>query len=224
MILSRRIGDNSADTFGKEDLNDLCDLLAAKDKRIKQILIEFGYPPFWHRNPEFQSLVMIILEQQVSLASAFSTFQKLKEKLVDITPENIQKMSDDDFKTCGFSRQKKTYVEGLADEVANDRLNLEQLKSEDAGTIRKKLLKIKGIGNWTVDIYLLSCLHKLDIFPIGDLALIKSMVQAKIIKETDSKEDILRKTEKLKPYRSIFTIIMWHRYIKSNNIQVQFDL
>ncbi len=210
--------------YTRKTFKGFCDKIAAKDKKISQIIEEFGYPEFWHREPEFQSLVMIILEQQVSLASAFSTFEKLKEKLSDITPEAVLKMNDDDFKSCGFSRQKKAYVRGLADEIINNRLNLKQLNREDADTIRKNLIKIKGIGNWTVDIYLLSCLHKLDLFPIGDLALIKSMTQAKFIKEKDSKETILRKVKKFQPFRSIFTILLWHRYIRKNNIKVQFDL
>jgi DNA-3-methyladenine glycosylase II len=167
---------------------------------------------------------MIILEQQVSLASAFSVYQKLQEVLGTVTPEAILNLTEDHFKRCGFSRQKKAYVLGLADEVANNRLDLEQLPREDIDTIRTKLMRLKGIGHWTTDIYLLSCLHKLDVFPIGDLALIKSMTQAGFTSEKDSKETILRKTKKFQPHRSIFTILLWHRYIRNNNIKVPFDL
>jgi len=210
--------------YTEQTLPEYCDLLVSRDKRIGQVIKEIGYPPFWHRAPVFESLVMIILEQQVSLASAFAVFQKLKDRLGVINPKNILKMTDEDFKDCGFSRQKRTYVAGLAEEAASNRLNLGKIKLQDEETIRKELTRIKGIGQWTADIYLLSCLHKLDVFPVGDLALVKSMAQAGFIKPKDSKESILKKTEKYRPYRSIFTILMWHRYIRKNNIKVQFDL
>lgn len=212
------------DRYTKETLNQFCDHLAAKDKRIRQIITDLGYPPFWHREPGFESLVKIILEQQVSLASAFSVHQKLQETLGAITPEAILNLTEDGFKRCGFSRQKKAYVLGLAEAVDCKRLNLDTLPDQDIDTIRTELTKLKGIGHWTTDVYLLSCLHKLDVFPIGDLALIKSMVQAGFIKEKESRESILRKTKKFQPYRSIFTVLLWHRYIRTNKIKVPFDL
>ncbi len=212
------------DTYNGESLRLYCDKLAKRDKRIKGILGEIGYPPFWHRDPGFKSLVMIILEQQVSLASAFSTYQKLETLLKEISPGRVLGMSDAQFKSCGFSRQKMSYVRGLAEELEAGRLDLDTLNNLDITSLRKELLNIKGIGNWTVDVYLLSCLHKLDVFPIGDLALIKSMIQAGFIKDSDSKESIQRRVMRYKPYRSIFTIILWFRYIKVNNIKIQFDL
>ena len=214
----------TSDCYDKTGLIEACDRLAKKDRRIQQILERTGYPPFWHREPGFESLVMIILEQQVSLASAFSVYSKLKGRLGDITPEAVLGMTDDDFAYCGFSRQKKAYVSGLASEIAHNGLDLEQLADKPSETIRQRLIEIKGIGHWTADIYLLSCLHKQDVFPVGDLALIKAMRQAGFVRAGDKKESILRKVNRFKPYRSIFTIIMWHCYIRDNNITPPFDL
>lgn len=206
------------DTYTKDNFTSYCDLLAAKDKTLKQIITDHGYPPFWHRTPGYESLVRIILEQQVSLASALACFQKLKKKVGKITPKRVLPLSDADLKECGFSRQKTQYVRNLALAIEEKKISLPKLSTKKSAEIREELITIKGIGHWTIDVYLLNCVHKLDIFPIGDLVLIKSLKSAGLIGKKDSKEEILKKTEKYKPYRSILSILLWHKYINENGI------
>lgn len=206
--------------YSNSTLSDYCDLLADKDHRIKQILDTFGYPPFWERRTDFEGLVRIILEQQVSLASALAVYKKLKDRVGPITPERLMPLSDETFKSCGFSRQKTRYVRILAEEVQFNGLNLEHLQTEKEITIRDRLIRITGIGQWTCDIYLLLCLNRLDIFPTGDLALVKSMVENHFFDQPPAKEEILALTQAFKPYRSIFAILLWHSYIIRHKINI----
>ncbi len=206
--------------FTQENYKDFCDQLAQKEKNIYQILKRYGYPPIWKREKGFGSLVRIILEQQVSLASALAVYKKLKKNLQAITPENIIQMTETDFKLCGFSQQKTAYVNNLAYEILEKGLDLDQLNRESDEIVRKKLIKIKGIGNWTCDVYLLMCLNRLDIFPIGDLALINCMKENGIIGQKPTKEEILKVTERFKPFRSVFAMILWHAYLEKRNAKI----
>ncbi len=206
------------DFYTEENLAWYCDQLVAKDNRLKQIVVDYGYPPFWHREPGYEGLVRIILEQQVSLASAFSCFQKLKSKIGQITPIAVLELSESELKFCGFSRQKTQYAKNLAFELDCGKISLSDLLQKDSEKIRETLITIKGIGHWTIDVFLLNCLHKLDVFPIGDLVLIKALREAALIGKTDSKETILKKTTKFRPYRSILSILLWHKYINEKGI------
>ncbi len=206
--------------FAQENYKDFCDRLAQKEKGVHRILTRYGYPPIWKREKGFKSLVRIILEQQVSLASALAVYKKLKKNVQAITPENIIQMTEADFKLCGFSQQKAAYVKNLAREILEKGLDLDQIDRESDEIVRKRLIKIKGIGNWTCDVYLLICLNRLDIFPMGDLALINCMKENGIIGQTSTKEEILRVTKRVKPYRSIFAMILWHAYIVKRNIRI----
>lgn len=204
--------------FNKENFYSLCDDLAAKDTYLGAILSEYGYPPLWTRPNTFETLVLTILEQQVSLASAYAAYKKLKEKLLKITPAAVLQLSDEELKSCYFSRQKIVYMRELANALLSKRFSLKHLAKEEDEKVRIKLKALKGIGDWTVDIYLLHALQRTDIFPIGDLALVNAikMITGKQL----TKEEILRLGEKWRPYRSIATMIFWHYYIKRKNIKL----
>jgi DNA-3-methyladenine glycosylase II len=161
--------------FTKENLHPLCDRLAAKDVHLKSILSTYGYPPLWIRSNTFETLVLTILEQQVSLASAYAAYKKLKEKIPETTPQHLLALTDEELRSCYFSRQKIGYVRGLAEALISEELNLEKLETEEDDVVREKLKKLKGIGDWTVDIYLLHALQRTNIFPLGDLALVKAV-------------------------------------------------
>ncbi len=206
--------------FTKSNYQSYCDDIASSDKQLKQIIQKFGYPPFWGRKPDFEGLVRIILEQQVSLASAFAVYKKVKSIIDPLTPERLIKLTDGELKSCGLSRQKTLYVKILAEEILDNRLDLDELLKVPNDVVRQKLIAIKGIGNWTCDIYLLMCLNRLDVFPVGDLALIKSMIDNKLIDSKSSKIDIKDKTEQYKPLRSILAMILWHAYIVERKIKM----
>lgn len=202
----------------ENEFQEICDWCAQKEPKLDLVIKEFGYPPFWHRDPNFKTLILTILEQQVSLASAKATYNKLQEKIQEITPENLLSLTDEEFRALGFSRQKTLYSKILAQEIQDGKLHLETLNQQDEKEIRSTLLKIKGIGNWTVDMYVLMSLHFADIFPPGDLATIKAVYELKLLSPESSKEKIMNYMKRFSPFQSAATYILWHYYIQKRNL------
>jgi DNA-3-methyladenine glycosylase II len=206
--------------FDETNFQSICDKLSKKDKDLRKIIKTFGYPPMWVRENSFATLVLTILEQQVSLASAFAAFKKLKEKIELITPQALLKLSDEELRECYFSRQKIIYAKGLANALINEEISLQQFEFENDDAIRTMLKKLKGIGDWTSDIYLIHALRRMDIFPIGDLAMVNALKQIKSLPSTTSKEELIKVAEPWRPYRSIASMILWHHYIQTKNIKL----
>ncbi|WP_072922791.1 DNA-3-methyladenine glycosylase family protein [Chryseobacterium sp. OV279] len=204
-----------AETFSLENFQELCDHLASQDADLKLILENHGYPPMWTRANTFESLVHIILEQQVSLASALAALNKLKEKITEIVPENILRLSDEEMRECYVSRQKNIYIKGLANAIVKGEIDLEELSTMSNDEARETLVNLKGIGNWTVDVYLMFTLQRTDIFPIGDLAAVNAVKRLKQLPKTTAKEEILEISEKWKPFRSIASMMLWHYYLSN---------
>jgi len=205
--------------FTKDNFILLCDKLARKDKHLKKVIKQYDYPPLWSRVASFATLIHIILEQQVSLASAKAAFLKLEAKIGHITPEKIMQLSDEEMKACYFSRQKIKYAKHLATAIINNELSIEQLNDLPDESLRTELKKIKGIGDWTVDVFMMMALHRCDCFPAGDIALIKSIKEVKGLAPLTSKEEILLIADTWKPYRTIAAFILWHAYIKKRNLK-----
>jgi DNA-3-methyladenine glycosylase II len=199
--------------FNQTNFHRLCDELALWDADMAVIIQKYGYPPLWERPNTFESLVHIILEQQVSLAAALSALNKLKYKLGDITPANVLQLSDEELRACYFSRQKTGYIRHLAQNLLSGELVLDELAMMDDEIVRKKLCAIKGIGNWTVDIYLIFIVHHADVFPIGDLAAVNALKKVKNI-PTATREEILAIADTWQPYRTIATMLLWHFYLE----------
>ncbi|MGC4035411.1 MAG: DNA-3-methyladenine glycosylase 2 family protein [Chitinophagaceae bacterium] len=173
----------------------------------------------WTRSNSFATLVHIILEQQVSLASARAAFNKLKEKIGTITPAKLLSLSDEELRACYFSRQKAVYTRHLAEAVQSKKLRLHTHKNRHDDEIRAELTQLKGIGHWTTDVYLLFALQRTDIFPVGDLAMINAMKEIMRLPKTVSREKILKIAAKWQPNRSIATMLLWHYYIQTRNIK-----
>lgn len=201
--------------FHTENFQELCNHLASQDLDLKLILENHGYPPMWTRENTFETLVHIILEQQVSLASALATLNKLKEKLTEITPEKILQLSDEEMRECYVSRQKNIYIKGLANAIVNGEIDLEKLSKMSNDEVRKELVSLKGIENWTVDVYLMFTLQRTDIFPIGDLAAVNALKRLKQLPTKSTREEILEISEKWKPFRSIASMMLWHYYLSA---------
>ena len=189
--------------------------LAGQDARLAQVLQAHGFPPLWSRQPGFATLVHIILEQQVSLASARAAFDRLKARLGQITPEGVLTLSDRELKAIGFSQQKTAYVRGLAVVVAEGRLNLSQLARLDDEGVRQRLTALKGIGNWTVDIYLLMALRRPDVWPAGDLALAVATQRLYELPNRPNPDQLEALAQPWKPWRSVAARLLWHFYLES---------
>ncbi len=185
------------------------------DSDLAAIIQEHGYPPMWTRPNTFETLVHIILEQQVSLASALAALKKLQEKTMRLTPENILKLSDEELKACYVSRQKTIYLRGLALALVEKKLDLVVLETLPDDEVRAQLTALKGIGNWTTDIYLMFVLQRADIFPIGDLAAVNALKRVKKLRKETPRENLIEIAAFWKPYRTVATMILWHHYLSS---------
>ena len=208
-------------TFHTGNFRRICRQLASQDGHLEKIIRQHGYPPMWTRPASFQSLILFILEQQVSLASAYAAFKKLKEKIGFVTPAKILLLTDAELRACYFSRQKIIYARELATAVQNRKLVLKRLAHQQEEDVRLELKKIKGIGDWTVDVYLMHSLQRTDLFPLGDIALVNSLKEVKQLHPQISKEEMLEIADHWRPFRTIAAMILWHAYIQKRGIKIQ---
>jgi DNA-3-methyladenine glycosylase II len=199
--------------FTQSNYHAICDKLAAADPNLAAIIKAHGYPPFWSRPNSFETLVHIILEQQVSLASALSALNKLKERLQELTPVRLLLLTDEEMKACYCSRQKTGYIKYLAEALLSGQLNLSELEDMPDDEVRAKLVALKGIGNWTADVYLMFVLQHSDIFPVGDLAAVNAMKRVKNLPADTTKEQMIEMATQWQPYRTIATMLLWHYYL-----------
>ena len=207
-------------TYSKENFHSICHQLAEKDADLKKIIDDYGLPPMWSRPAVFQTLVLTILEQQVSLASAYAAFKKLKEKTGFVTPIKILALRDAELKACYFSRQKIIYVRALANAIVSKKISLRKLSQSTNDEIREILKQVKGIGDWTVDVYLIHALQRSDLFPLGDIALVNSLKHVKQLPAVVTKEEMLAVAEIWRPYRTVASMLLWHAYIERKGIKV----
>lgn len=189
------------------------DFLAEHDPDLARILTEIGQPPLWSRAPGFPTLIYIILEQQVSLASAKAAYNRLLRVLSPLTPEGFLRLDDAILKTIGFSRQKAIYGRSLAQSIVQGELDLEALKTMEDQKAKAELMTIKGIGPWTADIYLLIALRRPDIWPGGDLALQRAIQEVKQLDTRPSSAKLEEIGQRWKPWRAVAARLLWHYYL-----------
>ena len=191
----------------EKDINQLLQ----QDELFAHIHDKYGVPPNWQRPEGFISLSLIILEQQVSLASAKAHFNKLNSYIPEFTPEEILKLSDVEMRNCQISWQKAKYLRILSDAILSNEIDLKTIGEMSLDESRKQLTALKGIGEWTTDIYQLFCLQAKDVFPIGDIAIINTI---KKLTDATTREEVLVLSEKWKPLRSLATYFLWHHYLE----------
>ena len=184
--------------------------LISLDKIFASIKERYGNPPDWTRPKGFISLSKIILEQQVSLASANAHFLRLSNYLNEFTPSDILRLTDEEMRNCHISRQKTLYLRELSNALIRGEINLDKMADLEESEVRKQLTNIKGIGTWTADIYLMFCLQSKDIFPSGDIAVINTVKELTGIK---TKDEIISHADKWKPFRSLATYFLWNYYL-----------
>ena len=193
-------------THGLEFLSD-------RDSDLAQILVQVGSPPMWALEPGFPTLVRVILEQQVSLASAKAAYKRLLYSVSPLTPDRFLQLDHVTLKSIGFSRQKTAYGRHLAQSIVEGQLNLATLSAMDDATVRSELMKIKGICPWTVDIYLLRALRRPDIWPRGDLALAVATQMVKGLALRPTPEELDGINAEWQPWRAVAARLLWHYYL-----------
>ncbi|MCB0544998.1 MAG: DNA-3-methyladenine glycosylase 2 family protein [Lewinellaceae bacterium] len=197
----------------ENNLKEASHWLADRDKGLQLVLSRYGYPPLWARTPGFATMVHIILEQQVSLASANAAFQRLNETLPELSPAALLDLDDTTLRQIGFSRQKAVYTRFLATSVLSGTFSFETLPDMDDAEARAEMKRLKGIGDWTADIYLSECLLRPDIFPRGDIAMQEAFRVLNHLPERPAHDEFERATQHWRPWRSVGTRMLWHFYL-----------
>jgi DNA-3-methyladenine glycosylase II len=187
--------------------------LSESDADLAAVIKAHGLPPLWTREPGFPTLVYIILEQQVSLASARALYQRLQEAVKPFTPGRFLKLTEAEMRRLGFSRQKAHYTRLLAEAVHRKQFALHKLHELEDELAREQLTNLKGIGNWTADIYLLSALRRPDIWPNGDLALATAVQEVKRLRKRPSPEKLEKMSTPWRPWRAVAARLFWHAYL-----------
>lgn len=199
-------------TLNDAALDKACATLSASDLYLDRVYSTYGTPPLWDREPGFATLLQIILEQQVSLASAKACFDKLNARLGHVSPENLLGLSDLELKAVGFSRQKTSYARHLSEAILEKRIDLDALQGLPDSEAKGELIKLKGVGEWTSDIYLLMALLRPDVMPKGDIALHTAWHDLSGEPRPTSDEFVVL-AERWRPFRSSAARLLWHFYL-----------
>ena len=197
----------------KKNFSDAIQYLCSRDPDLAHILTITKPPTFWTRRAGFSSLIGIILEQQVSLASARAAFDRLLAAVSLLTPDRFLELDEARLKFCGFSRQKIAYGRNLASAIVDGHLNLSALGTMDDQTARSELVKVKGIGPWTANIYLMTVLRRPDIWPAEDLALAVATRKIKRLKARPTPQELDTLSTVWKPWRAVAARLLWHYYL-----------
>lgn len=174
---------------------------------------KWGNPPFWTHPRGFPGIVIAILGQQVSIESANAAYSKLEAATGKVTPESVLSLDDAALKTAGFSRQKASYVRGVAQGIVDGEVDLRELESVDDEEARERLVRIRGIGAWTADTYLLFALRRQDAWPMGDLALAKAIEEVRELSKMPNTEEMDGIAQEWRPWRAVAARILWHHYL-----------
>ena len=203
-----------------QNMKEAFDFLTNQEPIFKTIVNQYGLPTIPSRPQGFETLVLQILEQQVSIDSAKATYLRLREKALALSPEKLVEFSEEDFRSVGVSRQKANYIKGLSQIIISKEIHLESLSQKTTVEVREELIKIKGIGHWTIDVYLMFSLQAADVFPIGDVAVVNTI---KELFDLHSKEEMLLLAEKWSPFRSHATFLLWHHYLNKRNRKISYN-
>lgn len=187
--------------------------LADRDADLAAILRRHGPPPMWGRKPGFPTLIRIILEQQVSLASARSMFTRLSASIIPFAAARFIELGEPHFRSLGVTRQKAAYCVHIARAIAEGQLDLAAVGRMDDSNAKVALTQILGVGPWTAEVYLLMALRRADVWPAGDLALLTSLGRVKRLRERPAPAQAAKIAESWKPFRSVAARMLWQDYL-----------
>jgi len=197
----------------ESQLAEAASVLSARDPDLAATVKRFGPPPMWARRPGFATLLQIILEQQVSLASARAAYKRLSAAIPAVTPENFLTLDDETLRTVGFSRQKAGYGRFLASALVDGSFDLDAVASLSDDHARDALVGLRGVGPWTADTYLLMALGRPDVWPAGDIALQAAVREVKGMQTRPSYDEMVEVAEEWRPWRSVAARILWFHYL-----------
>lgn len=199
-------------SLSQDDIKTSLDTVADIDPSFAAIISEIGYPPARVRPMGYETLLRTILGQQVSVHAAAAVWHRL-ENLVGAGagPAQLLTQSIEDLRGCGLSRQKIGYVQSLAMLIESGEVNLHALPTDDEEAIAE-LVRIKGIGRWSAEIYLLFAEGRADIWPAGDLAVQIQSGRWAGMSERPSEAETRAMAENWRPHRGAVALLAWHQY------------
>lgn len=191
----------------------MLDELAARDPDLAAAIARLGYPAPRQRDPGFATLLRIILAQQVSTASAAAIWRKLEGQLGgDVTPSAFLALDDGALRAAGFSARKAEYARGLCRAIADGALNVDALAGLEEDAAVEALVRLRGFGRWSAEIYLLFALGHADAFPADDLAVQIAFQRLKGLDGRPSAKALRVLAEPWRPYRGAAAVFLWHYY------------
>ena len=189
--------------------------LSRRDPHLAAVVARHGAPPLWDRPPGFGTLVQIILEQQISLSAGRAAYGRLERLAGAVTPERVAALTEIELRGAGLTRQKSAYIRELAQAIVAGEFDPDGLAVLDDEEARAALIKLRGVGAWTADIYLLMALGRADIWPSGDLALVAAIREVKRLRSLPSSDRIGRITRTWSPWRAVAARVLWHHYLST---------
>jgi len=192
--------------------------LAARDALLANIHATYGDPPLWQRTAGFRTLVHIILEQQVSLSSAKSMLLRLEREIQPFTAERFIELGEMRLRGLGVTRQKSAYLLHLSESVMSGELSLKRLARMNDEQVLVQLTRIKGIGLWSANIYLLMAMRRADIWPAGDLALAVAIKELKGLPAKPSHAELELIAEQWRPHRAVAARMLWQYYLGRKSV------
>jgi DNA-3-methyladenine glycosylase II len=187
--------------------------LARAEPRFAHIVKRHGPPPLWPRDPGFQTLVLLMLEQQVSLAQGRAMYTRIANATGAVTPANVAALGGSGLRALGVTRQKSAYLAALADRLERSDFDLDALATLSDADADAALDALHGVGPWTAQCYLLFALRRSDVFPAADLALLEAVRQLWRLRARPSPEALARRAQAWRPHRAVAARLLWHHYL-----------
>lgn len=187
--------------------------LARAEPRFAHIVKRHGPPPLWPRAPGFETLVLLMLEQQVSLAQARAMYARVTNATGTVTPANVARLGESGLRALGVTRQKSAYLAALAIQLEAKSVDLDALATLPDLDAAAALDALHGVGPWTAQCYLLFALRRSDVFPAADLALMEAVRQLWRLRERPSAEALERRARAWRPHRAVAARLLWHHYL-----------
>lgn len=201
------------DRLDEETFRQGVKLLVSEDEHLARLVERWGVPEFWQRQPGFKTLVLLILEQQVSLESGASMYRRLADLLDDVIPRAVAEAGEDRLRSIGVTRQKAGYLLELSRRIEEGELDLDAVETDSMEVARETLLDIKGIGPWTADAYLLAASRRPDVWPVGDRALQVGVGEVLEMSSPPDEEELEILAEPWRPVRAVAARLIWHSYL-----------
>lgn len=205
--------DRLPDPLDASSFADAVDRLVAADPDLADVVATAGRPAFWTRPATFATLVLLILEQQVSLASGKAVFDRLRAVVGEVVPSSIAELPDEDLRAVGTTRQKASYIADLAQGILDGAVDWDAMSAGPRHVARPALLEVRGIGPWTADVWLLACRRLPDEWPIGDRALQVGCAEVVGHPEPLVGDDLVAAGQRWAPDRSTAARLVWHGYL-----------